>query len=138
MKTHIVPLKYFITRCTSTFSDEEQDSLLDTAEKIATYECFFRLFEQVNQSLMVFGIQIEDSSMRSHPSFSQGAMQSLLLMMCPHLHNHKFKVVTSDISIVKIILILANFLSGLHGLPCGGVCQEVRRREEKICMNYLR
>ena len=63
MKTHIVPPKYFITRCTSTFSDEEQDSLLDTAEKIATYECFFRLFEQVNQSLMVFGIQIEDSSM---------------------------------------------------------------------------
>ena len=65
MKTHIVPLKYFITRCTSTFSDEEQDSLLDTAEKIATYECFLHLFEQVNRSLMLF--EIQDSSMRSHP-----------------------------------------------------------------------
>merc|ERR1712037_956051 len=32
--------------CASTFSDEEQDSLLDTAEKIATYECFLHLFEQ--------------------------------------------------------------------------------------------
>ena len=72
IKTHFDPLKYFITRCASTFSDEEQDSLMDTAEKIAMYECFLHLFEQVNQSLLVFDwIQIEDSPMRSHPSFSQ-------------------------------------------------------------------
>merc|ERR1712088_1053306 len=32
--------------CASTFSEEEQDSLLDTAEKIASYECFLHLFEQ--------------------------------------------------------------------------------------------
>ena len=54
IKTHFDPLKYFIIRCASTFSDEEQDSLKDTAEKIASYECFLHLFEQVNQSLLVF------------------------------------------------------------------------------------
>ena len=36
---------------------------------------------------------------------------------------------------MKMILILANFLSGLHGIPWGS-CQEVRRREEKISMKY--
>merc|ERR1711992_132939 len=32
--------------CASTFSEEEQDSLMETAEKIASYECFLHLFEQ--------------------------------------------------------------------------------------------
>merc|ERR1712037_723468 len=32
--------------CASTFSEEEQDSLMETAEKIANYECFLHLFEQ--------------------------------------------------------------------------------------------
>jgi len=32
--------------CADTFSEEEQNSLLDTAEKIAHYECFLHLFEQ--------------------------------------------------------------------------------------------
>ena len=34
-------------RCAETFTEEEQNSLLDTAEKIASYECFLHLFEQV-------------------------------------------------------------------------------------------
>ena len=63
-KPNFAPLKYLITRCADTFTEEEQDSLLDTAEKIASYECFLHLFEEVNRSLMVFGIQIEDSSMK--------------------------------------------------------------------------
>merc|ERR1712113_416035 len=32
--------------CADTFSEEEANSLLDTAEKIAHYECFLHLFEQ--------------------------------------------------------------------------------------------
>ena len=36
-----------IIRCADTFSEEEANSLLDTAEKIAHYECFLHLFEQV-------------------------------------------------------------------------------------------
>merc|ERR1712233_30610 len=32
--------------CAETFTEEEQNSLLDTAEKIASYECFLHLFEQ--------------------------------------------------------------------------------------------
>merc|ERR1712013_243389 len=32
--------------CANTFSEEEANSLLDTAEKIAQYECFLHLFEQ--------------------------------------------------------------------------------------------
>merc|ERR1712013_421174 len=32
--------------CADTFSEEEANSLLDTAEKIAQYECFLHLFEQ--------------------------------------------------------------------------------------------
>merc|ERR1712112_216919 len=32
--------------CASTFSEDEQNALLETAEKIATYECFLHLFEQ--------------------------------------------------------------------------------------------
>merc|ERR1712210_86486 len=31
--------------CADTFTEEEQDSLLETAEKIASYECFLHLFE---------------------------------------------------------------------------------------------
>ena len=41
------------TRCADTFSEEEQNSLLDTAEKIAHYECFLHLFEQVVIMIMV-------------------------------------------------------------------------------------
>merc|ERR1712112_662275 len=32
--------------CASTYSEEEQNALLDYAEKIAKYECFLHLFEQ--------------------------------------------------------------------------------------------
>jgi len=32
--------------CADSFTEEEQDSLLDTADKIASYECFLHLFEQ--------------------------------------------------------------------------------------------
>jgi hypothetical protein len=32
--------------CADTFTEDEQNSLLDTAEKIASYECFLHLFEQ--------------------------------------------------------------------------------------------
>merc|ERR1712001_448299 len=32
--------------CADTFTEDEQNSLLDTAEKIASYECFLHLFEE--------------------------------------------------------------------------------------------
>merc|ERR1712203_990321 len=38
--------------CASTFSDEEQDSLLDTTEKIATYECFLHSLSRVAWSTL--------------------------------------------------------------------------------------
>ena len=34
-------------RCVSTFTEDEQTSLLETANNIASYECFLHLFEQV-------------------------------------------------------------------------------------------
>ena len=43
----IIAIIITIIRCADTFSEEEANSLLDTAEKIAHYECFLHLFEQV-------------------------------------------------------------------------------------------
>ena len=98
-KPNFAPLKYLITRCADTFTEDEQNSLLDTAEKIASYECFLHLFEEVNRSLMVFGIQIEDSSMRSHPYLFTRAEDVNDVCTCGWYEGdtfiHKFKVVTS-------------------------------------------
>merc|ERR1719499_1517075 len=38
--------------CASTFSDEEQDSLLDTTEKIATHECASTFSDEEQDSLL--------------------------------------------------------------------------------------
>ena len=40
-------LNVAVDRCVSTFTEDEQNSLLQTAKNIASYECFLHLFEQV-------------------------------------------------------------------------------------------
>ena len=40
-------LNIVVHRCVSTFTADQQTSLLETAKNIASYECFLHLFEQV-------------------------------------------------------------------------------------------
>ena len=83
LKAHFDPWhKYLITRCASTFTEEEQDSLLDTVKKIATYECFLHFFEQVT---FLFGRLVFDGVWNTDWGLLHIFSQSEDVLWCVHM-----------------------------------------------------